>query len=71
MKELQISIKDMVFNLEEILLLKLLEFINYDIPDNELDQINSGENPVANRVISSILAKYISNEFILYFNKLL
>jgi vacuolar protein sorting-associated protein 13D len=47
----------MVFNLEEILLLKLLEFINYDIPDNELDQINSGENPAANRAISSILAK--------------
>jgi vacuolar protein sorting-associated protein 13D len=56
-KQLQISIKDMVFNLEEILLLKLLEFINYDIPDNELDQINSGENPAANRAISSILAK--------------
>jgi vacuolar protein sorting-associated protein 13D len=57
MKELQISIKDIVFNLEEILLLKLLEFINYDIPDNELDQINSGENLAANRAISSILAK--------------
>lgn len=47
----------MIFNLEEILLLKLLEFINYDIPDNELDQINNSENAAANKAISSILAK--------------
>lgn len=56
-KQLQISIKDVIFNLEEILLLKLLDFINYDLPDNELEQINNSENPAANRAISSILAK--------------
>ena len=47
----------MIFNLEEILLLKILEFINFDVPDNELDQINNRENAAANRAISSILAK--------------
>ncbi|XP_054162795.1 intermembrane lipid transfer protein VPS13D-like [Oppia nitens] len=55
-KSFQISIKDMIFNLEEILLLKILEFLGIDIIDNELDQIHS-QDSAANRAISSILAK--------------
>ena len=43
--------------MEEILLLKMLEFINFDVPNNELDQVNSRENAAANRAITSILAK--------------
>ncbi|CAG2102262.1 unnamed protein product [Medioppia subpectinata] len=56
-KNFQISIKDMIFNLEEILLLKILEFLKFDTLVGEMDQIQNHENTAANRAFSSVLAK--------------
>lgn len=50
-----------MLNIEEIVLLKLLEFINYDPSDNEMDEISSSGNSDllyhANRNISSTLSR--------------
>ncbi|KAH9399206.1 Vacuolar protein sorting-associated protein 13D [Tyrophagus putrescentiae] len=43
-KNLQVSINDLVLNLEEVVLLKLLEFIQYDPVDSEMDEISSAQS---------------------------
>ena len=41
---MQVSINDLVLNLEEVVLLKLLEFIQYDPVDSEMDEISSAQS---------------------------
>ncbi|KAI2809880.1 Vacuolar protein sorting-associated protein 13D [Blomia tropicalis] len=73
-KSLQVSINDLIVNIEELLLLKLLEFINYDPVDSEMDEISSAHAGGvsntnsdlmyhANRNVSSSLARSVQYYF--------
>lgn len=67
LQSLQVTINDLVLNLEELVLLKLLEFINYDPVDNEMDEISSSGNADllyhANRNVSSSLSRSVQYYF--------
>ncbi|OTF80699.1 hypothetical protein BLA29_006097, partial [Euroglyphus maynei] len=53
---LQISINDLVLNIEELVLLKLLEFIQYDPVDSEMDEISSSSSSNIGTTAASIAA---------------